>query len=123
MTTYQITYPSGRTMTFAVLDPITKYKLRTIKPEPHIVSEMGAMMIRFALELGILSDDELTYVRNAVVRMFEDVIEYERSAAETNGQDRSESKVHWKEYDDAMTRMSMITAVIDGEKHKRGLAV
>ena len=124
MKTYQTTYPeTGRTITYAVLSPATKFTLRNIQPEQHVVSEMGAMMIRFALQLGILEDDELTYVRNSVVEMFSDILEYERTAAESNSQMGSESKKHWKEYDDAMTRMSMITAVIDGEKHKRGLAI
>lgn len=122
METYEITYSkTGKTLKFAVLSPEAKFKLRNIQPEQHVVSEMGAMMIRFALQLGILEDEELTYVRNSVVEMFSDILEYERIAAESNSQIGSESKNHWKEYDDAMTRMSMITAVIDDEKHKRGL--
>lgn len=122
MKTYQKIYQeTAQTITYAVLSPETKFKLRSIKPEQHVVSEMGAMMIRFALQLGLLKDDELTYVRNAVVGMFADIADYERAAAEACGQE--ESAKHWKEYEDAMTRMSMITAVIDGEKHKRGLAI
>lgn len=123
MKTYQITYPNGKVMRFAVLDPKAKFTLRTIHPEPHVVSDMTALLIRCALEIGILEDDELTYVRNEVVRMFSDILEYERTSAEQNSKMGEESKAHWKEYDDAMTRMSMITAVIDQEKMKRGMAI
>lgn len=122
METYEITYSkTGRTLKFAALSADTKFTLRSIQPEEHVVSEMGAMMIRFALKLGILEDEELTYVRNSVVEMFSEIAQYERKAAEMAN--KTESEKHWKEHDDAMTRMSMITAVIDSEKHKRGLAV
>lgn len=124
METYKITYEkTGKTITYAVLTSAQKFSLRSIEPEQNVVSEMGIMTIRCILKIGTLTDEELTYVRNAVVRMFSEVIEFERTAYESYGQKGELVKQHAKNYDDAMTRMSMITAVIDQEKWQRGLAV
>lgn len=124
METYKITYEkTGKTITYAVLTSAQKFSLRNIEPEQHVVSEMGIMMIRCILKIGTLTDEELTYVRNAVVNMFSDILEYERTAYESYSQKGELTNTHRKNYDDAMTRMSMITAVIDQEKWERGLAI
>lgn len=123
MKTYQIIYPSGRTIAYAVLTSEQKYALRTITPEPHIVSETNAIIIKRTLGIVNLEDGELTAARNAVVRMFSEITEFERTAAEMACQNTLEAKIHWDEFDAAMTRMSMITAIIDRERWNRGLAI
>lgn len=123
MKTYQIIYPSGKAIAYAVLTSEQKYALRTIEPEPHVVSDANVIIIKRALGIVNLEDGELIATRNAVVRMFDEITEFERTAAEMAGQKGNEAKAHWDEFDDAMTRMSMITAVIDQEKWNRGLAI
>lgn len=123
MKTYQIIYPSGRTIAYAVLTSEQKYALRTITPESHTISETSAIIIKRALGIVNLEDGELIATRNAVVRMFDEITEFERTAAEMASHDTLDAKTHWKAYDDAMTRMSMITSIIDNEKWNRGLAI
>lgn len=124
METFKITYEkTGKTLTYAVLTPAQKFSLRTIEPERHTIGRIGIDTIRCILKIGTLTDEELTYVRNAVVRMFYEVIEFERTAYETYSQKGELTSVYMKQYDDNMTRMSMITAVIDQEKWERGMAV
>lgn len=122
MNTYQIAYPRA-TVTYAELSDDTLACLYMLKPEQHIVTEANIETIRLALNIKDLTDDELTYVRNSVVKAFDSLIHYHRTMAEHLSAKGSESKAHWKEYDDNMTRMSMITCVIDNEKWNRGLAI
>ena len=122
MRTYTIIYPRT-TITYAELSDDTRLALLLLNPEQHFVSEENVTLIRQALDIENLANDELTYVRNAVVNLFSEIIHNERILAEGLSQKGAESKTHWQASDDATTRMSMITAVIDNEKYKRGLAV
>lgn len=123
MEIYETTYPNGRKFRYAMLTAQQKYALRTIEPERSFVSETNAIIIKRALSLVELSDDELTYVRNSVVHMFTEIAEYERLAAEMESQKGNKSNDHWCAHNCAMTRMSMVTAIIDNEKWNRGLPV
>lgn len=121
METYEIIYKDGRKCTFAVLPADVKFALMNIEPNPHSIGGMATMRIRMTLKIGVLEDAELTYLRNAVVRMFSDVLDYEREASRSKTLSEDEVKVHDKNYDDAMSRMSIITTIIDEERWQRGL--
>ena len=123
MNTYKITYENGREFTYAQLSAEQKVYLRNIQPEASFVSEATVSFIRGLLNVERLSDDELTYVRNSVVHFFAEIAELSRTEAELESKKGLKAKELMKEGYDAMTRMSMVTAVIDHEKWNRGLAV
>lgn len=122
MRTYTTIYPRT-TIVYAELSDDTRLALLLINPEKHFVSNENVELIRQALDIENLANDELTYVRNAVVHLFSEIALNERILAEGLSQKGLESQAHWQANEDAITRMSMITAVIDNEKYKRGLAV
>ena len=122
MRTYTIIYPRT-TIVYAELSDDTRLALLLLNPEQHFVSEENVNLIRQALDIENLANDELTYVRNAVVHLFTEIALNERILAEGLSQKGADSKAHWQANDDAITRMSMITAVIDNENWTRGLAI
>lgn len=122
--TFSITNNSnGKTFTYAVLSSDQKSALATITPQKHIVEEGMASFISFVLHLKDATDEELTYVRNEVVRFLSDMASLLRGMSYMERENSERRNMLSDEYDAMMTRMSMITAVIDQEKYNRGLPV
>lgn len=124
MNTYEIHYKkTNRTFTYADLDPEVLVTLEDIEPEEMFVLDQTAELIRLTLGLAKATDEELTYIRNAVVHHFAEKIDLGRTRAQMASQKGAACEaLRQAAYDDG-TRMSMITAVIDNEKFARGLAV
>ena len=124
MNTYTITYQkTNRTFTYACLDTQILIALEDIKPEECFVSEETVSLIRSIIGIADLSDDELTYVRNSIVRHFADKADMASTRGRMASAKGNEAKrLSDQAYADAI-RMSMIVAVIDTEKWNRGLAV
>lgn len=92
---------------FAELNEAQIKELKDIEPERMFVSEDNIKRINKILELEKQETEEsLRAIRNSVVEMFSDMVEEDGHIGEDN-----------------MTRMSMITAVIDNCKWEKGFAV
>ena len=124
MDTYTITYQkTNRTFTYACLDAQVLIALEDIEPEECVISEKTVSLIRSIIGIADLSDDELTYVRNSIVRHFADKVDMASARGRMASAKGNEAKrLSDQAYADT-TRMSMITAVIDNEKWNRGIAV
>ena len=122
--TFSITNNSnGKTFTYAVLSSDQKSALATITPQKHIVEDDMVSFISFVLHLNDVTNEELTYVRNETVRFLSDMASLLRGMSYMERENSERRNMLSDEYDAMMTRMSMITAVIDQEKYNRGLPV
>ncbi len=83
--------------------------LKNITPEDVFVSKTNIEIIKNILTLHEVSNDELVGMRNYIVKTLSKI--------------KSSMKECSKERMDMITRISMITAVIDNEKWDRGMEV
>lgn len=81
--------------------------LRNIEAEKFVISNKSIQTIRKILNIDEADNKELSGMRNSIVQKF---------STELNKEDIESTF-------DTMTRISMITAVIDDEKTKRGMGV
>lgn len=93
---------------FAEIAPETIAYIVAMGIDPHIITGKEAATIREMLDLDIRTNEDLTAVRNTLVRTYADASSKARAVND------------WDTFDRLQTAMSASTAVVDDVLWKRG---